>query len=397
MLSWLRTLLLALASPVLLLLLLDSLLRAWLLLVRWLAPQAAEIPPAPASGGPIAAVIPAHDEANTIGATIARLQAHTRPKALFVIADNCTDDTALAARQAGAQVWERHRPDEPGKGVAIRWFLDAAAEELRAYYAIAIFDADSVVDGDFWPQVASALSQGAAVVQGFVQPLSGGSPAADLAAYSELLSQLIDDTARARLGWPVPLRGTGMVFRPQVLRDLLPHLQTKVEDIEMSLLLAAQGKQVVFVPGALVGDPKPPSDQGVASQRARWLQGQRQVLHYHPRLVARLLGSGRLAHISLVFANLLKPKTLVLLLKGLLLPLALLLPDRWLRGCWATLAGLALMFDWVYYIAGLRVVETPGRYARALIQAPVYMVMWLGSLIVSLVSSNPWLSARRDR
>jgi hypothetical protein len=55
------------------------------------------------------------------------------------------------------------------------------------------------------------------------------------------------------------------------------------------------------------------------------------------------------------------------------------------------------MFDWVYYIAGLRVVETPGRYARALIQVPAYLAMWLGSLIVSFVSSNPWLSARRDR
>jgi cellulose synthase/poly-beta-1,6-N-acetylglucosamine synthase-like glycosyltransferase len=397
MIIWLRTLLLALAGPVLLVLLLDSLLRAWLLWVRRLAPRPAGTLSAPASRGSIAAVIPAHDEAGTIGATIARLRAGVPADGVFVIADNCADDTALVARQAGAQVWERDRPDEPGKGAAMRWFLDAAAEELRAYEAVAIFDADSVVDGGFWPQVASALRQGADVVQGFVQPLSAGSPAADLAAYSELLSQLIDDTARARLGWPIPLRGTGMVFRLQVLLDLLPHLQTRVEDIEMSLLLAAGGQQVVSVPGAVVGDPKPAAPRGVATQRARWLQGQREILQHHPRLVARLLGGRRPADISLVFANLLKPKTLLLLLKGLLLPLAWLLPDRRLRLGWATLAGLALMFDWVYYIAGLWVVETPGRYARALIQAPAYLAMWLGSLILSFVSSNPWLSARRDR
>jgi hypothetical protein len=135
----------------------------------------------------------------------------------------------------------------------------------------------------------------------------------------------------------------------------------------------------------------------VAAQRARWLQGQREVLQHHGRLVGRLLLSGRAGHISLVFANLLKPKTLVILIKGLVLAASLLLPRGRVRLVWAGLAGLALAIDWVYYVAGLRVVETPGRYARALAQAPVYLFTWLRSLIVSLVSTNPWISARRDQ
>jgi cellulose synthase/poly-beta-1,6-N-acetylglucosamine synthase-like glycosyltransferase len=347
--------------------------------------------------GKLAAVIPAHDEESVIGSTVARLSAQNPARDLFVVADNCTDDTAAVARQAGAEVWERPGSDETGKGAALRWFLNVATEDLRIYDAIAVFDADSVVDDRFWHHAETALAQGAEVVQGFVQPLSGGSPAADLAAYSELLSQVVDDMARARLGWPPPLRGTGMVFRRQVLVDVLPHLQTKVEDIEMSLLLAAQGRSVVFVPGAIVGDPKPAGARGVAAQRARWLQGQGDVLQNHAGLVGRLLLSGRPAHVSLVFANLLKPKTLVMLLKGLLLALAWLLPSRRVRWCVAIPAGLALAIDWVYYIAGLRLVDTPGRYARALVQAPIYAFMWFRSVIVSLVSNNPWISARRNQ
>jgi cellulose synthase/poly-beta-1,6-N-acetylglucosamine synthase-like glycosyltransferase len=316
---------------------------------------------------------------------------------LFVIADNCTDDTAAIARQAGAQVWERQQSDEGGKGSALRWFLGAAAAQLEQYDAIAVFDADTVVYESFWPHARAALAQGAEVVQGFVQPLTDGSPAADLAAYSELLSQYIDDTARSRLGWPVPLRGTGMVFRRQVLLDLLPHLQTKVEDIEMSLLLAVRGQTVVFVPDAVVGDSKPTSTKGIATQRARWLQGQREVLQYHGRLVTHLLLGGRPGDISLILATLLKPKTLVMVLKFLWLLVALVLPLRLaLRWSVAALAGLALSADWVYYVLGLRLVENPSHYMRVLAQAPLYLVMWLWSLVLSLISADPWLSTRRD-
>ncbi len=391
-------LLLAIASPLLALLLLDSLLRAWFVVVSWRTPATQRDPPAPPTASPLAVVIPAHDEGAIIGDTVARLRAQTPPDALFVVADNCTDDTAAVARRAGARVWERHRPDERGKGAALRWFLATAAETLSDYDAIAIFDADSIVDEDFARHAMAALARGADVVQGFVQPLSGGSPSADLAAYSELLSQQIDDVARARLGWPVPLRGTGMVFRREVLGALLPHLQTKVEDVEMSLLLAAQGKQVRFLPGAVVGDPKPGGARGVAIQRARWLQGGREVLQRHGRLVLRLLLSGRPGDVSLVFATLLKPKTLVLLLKSLWFASSLLLPIKPAVLHWttATLAGLALSADLVYYPLGLRLVEMPGRYARALAVAPLYLAVWLWSLTLSLVSATPWLSVRRD-
>lgn len=392
------TTLLALASPLLGILLLDSALRAWLMLVRWVSAPAPE--PCPTgTAAAIAVVIPAHDEASVIGDTVARLRLQTPASGLFVIADSCTDGTAAVARQAGAVVWERNEPGEKGKGAALRWFLNAASQQLEDFDAIAVFDSDSVVDEGFLRRACAALAQGAKVAQGFVEPLSGGSPTADLAAYSEILSQRIDDMARARLGWPIQLRGTGMVFRRQTLRALLPHLQTKAEDVEMSLLLTAQGQPVRFIPDAVVGDPKPAGARGIATQRARWQQGQREVLQRHVRLVLRLFFSGQPGQISMVLATLLKPKTLVFLLKGLWLALSLLLPPAppGLHCGVAALAGLALSTDLAYYVVGLSLVEKPGRYARALVQAPLYPAMWLWSLILSLVSTNPWLSVRRDR
>lgn len=389
-------LLLVLVSPLLILLLLDSLLRAWLMLVRWRGPATLGGVTTTPTADKLAVVIPAHDEESVIGPTVARLQAQIPARDVFVIADNCTDDTAAVARQAGVKVWERHQSDERGKGSALRWFLNTAAEELRAYDAIVIFDADTVVYESFWPHARAALAHGADVVQGFVRPLSSGSPVADLAAYSELLSQYIDEAARAQLGWPTPLRGFGMVFRRQVLAEVLSHVRTKVEDIEMSLLLAGRGIPVVFASGGVVGNPQL-SARGVAAQRARWLQGQREVLQHHGRLVTHLLLGGRPGDISLILATLFKPKTLVMFLKFLWLIVVLVLPlGLALRWSMAALAGLALSADWVYYVLGLRLVENPGHYMRVLAQAPLYLVMWLWSLVLSLISADPWLSARRD-
>src|SRR5262249_24664919 len=52
-------------------------------------------------------VVPAHDEARTIGARVRSLLSMDYPRALFrvaVVADNCADDTRWRALMAGAYV-----------------------------------------------------------------------------------------------------------------------------------------------------------------------------------------------------------------------------------------------------------------------------------------------------
>src|SRR6476469_6442466 len=78
---------------------------------------------------PCVVLVPAHDEENGLPATLAGLLPLLRPgDRLLVVADNCTDRTAAAARAAGAEVVERHDPDRRGKGYA----LAAGVDALRA-------------------------------------------------------------------------------------------------------------------------------------------------------------------------------------------------------------------------------------------------------------------------
>ena len=68
-----------------------------------------------------AVIVAAHDESMVIGQLIENLRAMEYPETLydiFVIADNCSDDTAEIAKKAGAIVCERFSETGKGKGFA---------------------------------------------------------------------------------------------------------------------------------------------------------------------------------------------------------------------------------------------------------------------------------------
>ncbi|HEY7060514.1 MAG TPA: glycosyltransferase [Chloroflexota bacterium] len=345
----------------------------------------------------VAILIPAHDEAAVIGGSVRCAQAAAPPGTpVFVVADHCTDATATRAREAGGRVYER-TADPPGKGPTIRWFLDAAADGLADAEVLVILDADSRPRPGAVARLAAALDAGAGAAQGFVWPVPAGAATAGLlAAYSEWVAQGLDDRLRRRLGWSAPLRGTGMALRLPLLRALAPRLRTRVEDVELTLLLIARGERIAFVPGAVIEDPKPVTAGRAARQRARWLQGQREVWRAYGGLILRLLASGGPGTWWLLGTLLVKPRTGVIAVKlaacGAAAPLVMRPRGRpWLAAALALLA-----FDVGYYLVGLAVVPAEWRWpvARALVQSPRYVVMWARALALSALARERWLRAR---
>ena len=99
-----------------------------------------------------AVVVAAHNEEAVIGQLIENLKRLDYPAELYdiyVIADNCTDDTAAIAEKEGAIVCERTHPTKKSKGFALEWMFERLFEMDREYDAIAIFDADNLVHPNF--------------------------------------------------------------------------------------------------------------------------------------------------------------------------------------------------------------------------------------------------------
>jgi len=343
-------------------------------------------------------VILARDEAGILADTLLDLQTYLPDgERIHVVADNCLDETAQIGREAGVVVWERSEEKASGKGAALGWWLRQTADQ-DPDQVVVILDADSRLTPDFVPGLYRWFTEGVEVVQARILPsLEKDTPSALISALSELSEQYVDDVLRNRAGWGVRLRGTGMAFKRSVLTRFAGSLHTMVEDVELTLLLAANGVHVQSTPDLVLLDPKPTSDKGVMHQRARWLRGQAQILRDYRSEIGRLFSKG-FAGWSLLASLLLKPKSLIWL--------AAFLGSLLLYGAGALMdiqAGAAVLFwfSTIYAImVGVKILYTVSRIPerrqvrRALLYTPAFLVLWLISFFTALASGNTWLRSR---
>ena len=74
-----------------------------------------------------ALIISAHNEEAVIANMVESLKKLDYPKEyydIYVIADNCTDNTAAIAKEAGAIVYKRFDEANKTKGHALNWFIN---------------------------------------------------------------------------------------------------------------------------------------------------------------------------------------------------------------------------------------------------------------------------------
>jgi glycosyltransferase involved in cell wall biosynthesis len=189
----------------------------------------------------VAVLLPAYNEAGTIGGVIRRCQrALPQASEILVVDDGSTDATAEQAEAAGARVirLERNR----GKGHALRVGIERSAGEVLVF-----LDADGQDDPDEIPLLLDALARGADLVVGsrFLGRFDPGAITTVNRFGNQLLTGLVNVLFRVRL------TDTQAGFRV-VRRSLLERmaLQAQRYDIETDLLLQAVqvGGRVVEVP-----------------------------------------------------------------------------------------------------------------------------------------------------
>ena len=106
-------------------------------------------------------LVPAHDEALTIEATLGSLFGQTRrPDRVIVIADNCTDNTAELARAKGAEVINTVGNSEKKAG-ALNQVLSELLSQIDNRDVTMVMDADSAISSTFLEVAmgASSLTQ----------------------------------------------------------------------------------------------------------------------------------------------------------------------------------------------------------------------------------------------
>lgn len=228
-----------------------------------------------------ALVVAAHNEDAVIANLVQSLNSLNYPRdkyEIFVIADNCTDDTAEIARENGANVYERHNLTERGKGYALEWMFEKVFAMERKFDHIAVFDADNVVDIEFLNEMNRKTQAGHKAVQGYIDSKN---PNDSWITYSYSIAfwtiNKLFQQSRSNLGLGCQLCGTGFVVNTELLQEIGWQATCLTEDMEFTMRLALNDVKVAWANEAKVYDEKPITLSQSWKQRTRWMQGHADV------------------------------------------------------------------------------------------------------------------------
>lgn len=331
-----------------------------------------------------AVVLPAHNEEGVIGQTVATLQQQTYPREgfdIFVVADNCSDRTAEAARDAGAICLERVSAERSGKGAALQWAFGQIFA-YGTYDAVVVFDADTQVRPDFLQVMNNRLAQGAQVIQGrhvISNPRAGWFPALTWAMM--VIDNRYSNQGRANLRLSAKHMGDSICLRREVL-ERLGWGSGLTEDYELRLQLLLEDICIEYEPAAVGYGQAPATWQEAQAQRLRWASG---IASAGRRYWQRLLKAGLKSRnwsqldgaVSLSIPSYSTLTLLALILGGASLIWRGSLPG-WLPGAW--LATLALCFIYPWF--GLALERAPAWAYLAILSGPVFMLWrtWINLL-----------------
>ncbi len=224
-----------------------------------------------------AVVIPAHNEEKVIRSMVESLKRQQYPKDLFdiyVICDNCSDNTGYEAKKAGTRVLVRNNENERGKGYALDWAFARIFALNEQYDAVCVFDADNVVSGTYLLEMNRMLNNGHEVIQGYIDSKNPFDSWISLSySIAFWLSNRIFQQTRYNLGLSCGLCGTGFCIRTSVLRELGWGATCLTEDLEFTMKLILNNRKVAFCKKAVVYDEKPLTFIQSWRQRKRWMQG----------------------------------------------------------------------------------------------------------------------------
>ena len=237
------------------------------------------------------AVIPAHNEEAVIKNLVDSLQEQDYPRELYdiyVIADNCNDNTAKIAKDAGAIVLKRFDEEHKTKGFALNWFLQQKILREKDYDAYLIFDADNIVDKNFLKNMNKKLCQGEEVVQGYrdIKNPTDSWISSGYAIFYWMMHRFYH-LARYNLGLSPLLNGTGFMVKFDLLKPDGWQTETLTEDIEYSLINIAEGRKLGWAVDAIVYDEQPTTFKASWSQRSRWSVGHLQCMKRYTKDLAK--------------------------------------------------------------------------------------------------------------
>ncbi|GAA1812669.1 glycosyltransferase family 2 protein [Nesterenkonia flava] len=228
----------------------------------------------------ITAIIPAHNEAETLPATIASLRAQTtNPDRILVVSDNSTDETPEVAKACGAEVIETVDNTARKAGA-----LNQALETLPREGLVLVMDADTQLVPHWIDTALTALEDPNVGAAGAVFQAAPPTNYLELCQHLEW-ARYAEEGARTRK--TLVLSGTAALIRWEALETVRNHTgrwystESITEDMEITMALKATGWELRSPTGCQAVTETMPSIRMLFLQRRRWNLGALQNITTH--------------------------------------------------------------------------------------------------------------------
>lgn len=225
-----------------------------------------------------AVLIAARNEEAVIGNLIASIQAQDYPKELvdvFVVADNCTDQTATIATKAGAICYERKDAQHRSKGFALQFLVERIRRDfgIDHYDGYFIFDADNLLKADYIRRMNEAFDAGEKIVTSYrnIKNFSTNWISASYGIHW-LRTCRMEHRGRSLLYMACRVQGTGYLFASELIADGWNYT-CLTEDRAFCADAVARGYRISYQHDAEFYDEQPDDIRTALRQRLRWAKG----------------------------------------------------------------------------------------------------------------------------
>ena len=227
-------------------------------------------------------VISARNEEKVIGNLIDSIRKTDYPQDkldIFVVAHNCTDNTAEVCSKKGAKVYVYNNENEKTKGYALKYLFNQLKTDLkngiREYDGYYIFDADNLVTADYFDKMNDAFD-----AYGEKRIITSMRNSKNFG--SNLMSGMYGMffmygcryimRGRAKLGVSSRVYGTGQLIDSKILKNGWNYV-TITEDFELTADQVMEGNSIRYCDEAMLYDEQPTSFKVMWRQRVRWARG----------------------------------------------------------------------------------------------------------------------------
>lgn len=227
-------------------------------------------------------VIAARNEKFVIGNLLDSINKQDYPKELittFVVADNCTDNTAEIARSKGAICYERNDPDHRTKGFALEFLFDNIEKDYGrdSFEGYFVFDADNLLKSNYISKMNDAFDAGLKIITSYRNTKNFDENwIASTYALHWIRSIRTNHRARSVLHLATNIQGTGFLFASEIVSNGW-HYTSLTEDRALTADAVAQGYEITYQDEAEFFDEQPISLKVALRQRLRWSKGHLQA------------------------------------------------------------------------------------------------------------------------